>query len=301
MKMYKEEDLELYSKGPKKNKEINANQKVMLMCDNCGDTFFRIYAKTQGDFHFCKTCAVRHSNRNRDPNIHKKMIQKSSEVCKGKPLEEKVGESRAAEIRKILSKNNSGKNNPNYGGMHHRGFASNPIRGSLEENFGKEKALLIRKKRSENAKGKNNPMYGKPAPQGSGNGWQGWYKGIYFSSLLELSFMCYCEKNDIRFEPLSQTKSSGIKYVIDGKDRTYFPDFIINEETLVEVKPHKLVKTALNSAKIEAAKRVHFEKFVVMTEKDIEILGVDDIREMYYNGDIRFIHRYDVKFKENYL
>jgi len=32
-------------------------------------------------------------------------------------------------------------------------------------------------------------MYGKPAPIGSGNGWSGWYKGWYFRSLLELSFM----------------------------------------------------------------------------------------------------------------
>jgi hypothetical protein len=32
-------------------------------------------------------------------------------------------------------------------------------------------------------------MYGKPSPQGSGNGWSGWYKGKYFRSIMELSFI----------------------------------------------------------------------------------------------------------------
>ena len=49
------------------------------------------------------------------------------------------------------------------------------------------------------SKGKNNPMYGKPSPQGSGNGWSGWYKGIYFRSLLYSSFMSSIDNLFISF------------------------------------------------------------------------------------------------------
>jgi hypothetical protein len=46
--------------------------------------------------------------------------------------------------------------------------------------YGKEEAdkkyEIYRQKISEKNSGSNNPMYGKPSPQGSGNGWSGWYK-----------------------------------------------------------------------------------------------------------------------------
>ena len=32
-------------------------------------------------------------------------------------------------------------------------------------------------------------MFGRPTPQGSGNGWKGWYKGWFFRSLKELSYV----------------------------------------------------------------------------------------------------------------
>jgi endogenous inhibitor of DNA gyrase (YacG/DUF329 family) len=48
--------------------------------------------------------------------------------------------------------------------------------------------------------GKLNGMYGKPSPKGSGNGWSGYYKGIYFRSILELSYLKYLLDNNIKFE-----------------------------------------------------------------------------------------------------
>jgi hypothetical protein len=301
MKLYNDSDLKFYLRGPKKGKEINQNQKVALKCDNCFAQFERVYSKVIGDEHFCKSCSIGESNSKRDPSIHKKMIEKAREKCLGKTLDERVGKEKALEIKQQLSKRNSGELNPNYGGLYSRGFADKPIKGSLEENYGKQKAAEIRNIRSKNASGKNNPMYGKPAPQGSGNGWQGWYKGTYFSSILELSFMVHCENTKIKFFAISSKKEYSIKYIIGETNRTYFPDFLINESTVVEVKPSRLIYTELNSCKIKAAREKLGEHFLVMTEKDIEILSVDTIKKMYYNGEIQFIKRYEKMFKEKFL
>ena len=57
------------------------------------------------------------------------------------------------------------------------------------EKYGKEEADArwneFKKKQSVLNSGKNNNMYGKPSPNGSGNGWKGWYKDYFFRSLLE--------------------------------------------------------------------------------------------------------------------
>jgi hypothetical protein len=60
---------------------------------------------------------------------------------------------------------------------------------TYEELYGKEKANKMKNNLSILNSGSKNKMYGKPSPQGSGNGWSGWYKGWYFRSLIELSYM----------------------------------------------------------------------------------------------------------------
>ena len=68
-----------------------------------------------------------------------------------------------------------------------------PLYDIWVDTYGKEEAdrLLIgfKKKQSESHRGEKNHMFGKPSPQGSGNGWSGWYKDWYFRSLRELSYM----------------------------------------------------------------------------------------------------------------
>ena len=67
--------------------------------------------------------------------------------------------------------------------------------------YGKEiadvKYEAMCQKHSANNKGEGNPMFGKPSPEGTGNGWSGWYKGWIFRSLRELSFIVnFVEKNE---------------------------------------------------------------------------------------------------------
>lgn len=172
------------------------------------------------------------------------------------------------------------------------------------EKYGKEiadqKLENFKKKQSENNKGEKNKMFGKPSPQGSGNGWSGWYKNWYFRSLRELSFMI----NVIETQNLIwETPNNNFKipyYDYAGNDRTYIPDFIIGNR-IIEIKPKKLH----NSPKV-LAKKIAAEKFAIslgMTYELIDppILNEKEIKNLYINGHIKFLDRYEVKFRERFL
>ena len=168
---------------------------------------------------------------------------------------------------------------------------------TLEERYNsKQKAEEIKKKISKATKGKNNPMYNKPAPTGSGNGWSGWYKGFYFRSLLELSFLIRNKENRI-----SSAETFSIPYVdYAGSERTYHPDFIM-DSSVIEVKPVKLVNTVNNKLKFEAAKKYFEDKkydFKILTEKEIIKLSKDEIISLHDNNEIKFLDRYELKYKE---
>ena len=81
-------------------------------------------------------------------------------------------------------------------------------------------------------------MYGKPAPIGSGNGWSGWYKGWYFRSLLELSFMINVIERFNMPWISAENQTYKISYVDTNlKQRNYYADFIIDNKYIVECKP----------------------------------------------------------------
>lgn len=127
-----------------------------------------------------------------------------------------------------------------------------------EERHGKEEAdkrmTEFRNKLSAASSGKNNPMYGRPSPKGSGNGWSGWYKNWYFRSLRELSYMIrVIERKKYEWES-AETKKFSITYKnLDGAERTYRADFFINKDTLVEIKPKKMMDTPINREKKKVA------------------------------------------------
>ena len=171
-----------------------------------------------------------------------------------------------------------------------------------KEKYGKEvadkKQKELNEKRSKNANGKNNSMYGKPSPIGSGNGWSGWYKGIYFRSILELSYLKYLIDNDIKFES-GEKRNHKIQYEIDGQIKNYFPDvYLIDTQEIIEIKPYKLINSKVNLTKFEAGKKLYGNKFKVITDNDIIKLSIEEIKFMYENNEIKFINKYDLKFKK---
>ena len=130
------------------------------------------------------------------------------------------------EFRDKISKLNKGSNNPMYGKSFYDVWL---------KKYGKEvadqKMTEYRQKQSELNSGENNNMYGKPSPNGSGNGWSGWYNGWFFRSIRELSYMIkVIERYNLKWES-GETNKWKIQYKdYDGLIRNYFPDFIIKSK-----------------------------------------------------------------------
>lgn len=173
---------------------------------------------------------------------------------------------------------------------------------SFVERHGKENGIKkyseFIKIQSEKSSGEKNGMFGKKPTYGSGNGWSGWYKGHYFRSLLELSYLYYLIEDNIDFIS-AENKKFMVEYYKNNIKRNYFPDFyIIKEDMVIEIKPSKLI--SYNKLKFDAAMK-KFNNFKIITEKDINILNNNDIKKLYDSNQIKFIERYDKKYKERYL
>lgn len=169
--------------------------------------------------------------------------------------------------------------------------------------YGKEEAdrrdALYRQGCSERSKGSNNAMYGRPAPQGSGNGWKGWYKGIFFRSLRELAFMIELEEQNVQWVN-GEKKEYRVKYIdYEGTERTYCPDFVVLGKAMYEVKPKRLWNSPLVTAKRLAAeemcKRLNIEYHLVDPE-----LCEDKLMEVYETGNIKWLGKCEEKFLAYY-
>ena len=109
----------------------------------------------------------------------------------GKSYEELYGDELASKMNAEHSKSISGEKNHNFNGSWHGNHPSLHQKGkTLEEIYGLEKSIKIRNKISLASSGENNHMFGKPSPQGSGNGWSGWYKSWFFKRTF-LYDICY--------------------------------------------------------------------------------------------------------------
>jgi hypothetical protein len=144
---------------------------------------------------------------------------------------------------------------------------------TVEQLFGKEKGEEIRRIKSLQTSGEKNPSFGK-IPLRAGGRYLGWYKGIYFRSLLEYAFL---KKRESDGESLSsdafRAEPLRIPFLFEGTRRTYIPDFVdFQSRKIFEIKPRFLVENPLVSAKICAAqkfcKQNNFE-LVVVTEHDV--------------------------------
>lgn len=69
---------------------------------------------------------------------------------------------------------------------------------------------------------------------GSGRGKKGWYKGFFCDSSWELAFVIYCLDHNISIKRNAQK----LPYVFEEKERSYIPDFIVNDK-FVEIKGYK--------------------------------------------------------------
>lgn len=164
----------------------------------------------------------------------------------------------------------------------------------LIEKYGEERTKLINKSKS--LPGELNGMYGIPPPPGAGNGWSGWYKGLHFRSLLELSYMVYLDEKNINYAT-AETKDYEVVYEYNSSKKTYRPDFIVDDK-IVEIKPLNLINTEINKIKFKEAQKLFGSKFEVLTEKDFP--QINDISSLIESGVVKLMERYERKYNENY-
>lgn len=167
--------------------------------------------------------------------------------------------------------------------------------------YGKEEAdkrlALAATKKSVANSGERNPMYGKPSPQGSGNGWKGWYNGAFFRSIRELMFRIEMEEQKKQF-CTGESKKTAIQYTDPmGQVRNYFPDFIVEEKHMVEVKPKRLWNTPTIKAKRLAAEQWCQQNGMDYSLSDPKI-DIDKIKKLWEDGCIKWMKDYETKFRE---
>jgi len=243
----------------------------------------------------CKSCAAkkrceRPEELIRLRNQSKKMVgEKNPFFGKTHSIETK-DKIRSTIVEKQLSK---GCNNPMFGKTVYQVWV---------EKYGKEEAdkkySQMTKKQSQNSSGSNNPMFGKPSPRGSGNGWKGWYKGHFFRSLRELSFIVsHLEKYDLKWES-AESKKLSIPYIdYHGKNRTYFADFFC-ENTLIECKPKSLIDSPSIKIKIEAAKKFCEDNGYKYEIIDPSIISIEMIDNLIKDKSLKFTEKYQQKYTE---
>ena len=154
---------------------------------------------------------------------------------------------------------------------------------SPEEALNKE--LSWRKKLSDANSGENNPMFGKPAPFKAGNGTQGWYNGNYFRSLRELTFIINTEKEGKKWKT-GESQSYKIPYILDGINRNYFPDFIVNDMEMVECKPSHLINTKTVLLKTEAAMKFCKENEMTYIILDPGYMSNEELNILILKGKV---------------
>lgn len=275
--------------------------KFIRNCPNCkielGYKTELGYIKANENNSICRKCASSGENNgmygkfgDKNPFFNKNHTRETLE----KQSKIKLGKKHTKETLIKMKGLSSGENNGMYG---------KSIYSVWVEKYGREvadqKMNELKEKHSFNSKGDKNNMYGKQSPSGSGNGWSGWYNGWYFRSIRELTYMI---KIIERFK-LNWVSGESNEYKIEyldynGNKRNYFPDFIINNKYIVESKPKKLWGSDNVKRKKEAAIKYCVEMGLKYKIVDVGKISDEELKRLYYKKEIKFIDRYDKKFKE---
>ena len=119
---------------------------------------------------------------------------------------------------------------------------------------------------------------------GAGYGKSGWYKGYKCDSTWELAYVIYCLDNKI-----SITRNTvGYEYEYNGKQHKYYPDFILDDGSFVEIKGYLDEK---NAAKIS-----QFPKKLVVLGKQ-ELLPIFQyVKETYGVNYVTLFDNYEHKY-----
>ncbi len=115
-----------------------------------------------------------------------------------------------------------------------------------------------RLKQSERAKKRHLGGYHKHG----GRGIRGWYKGFWCDSSWELAYTIYNLEHNINFI----RNKTGFEYFYNGMIRKYFPDYILNDGTYVEIKGYEDEKAKIKHKTFIESNH----KLYVIGEKEIQ-------------------------------
>jgi len=263
----------------------------------------------------CKKCSSKESSNR--PEVIKKRSENSSgeknpgfggKIWRGRKHSqsaiEKIKKSKekknpyfqSDEFKDKMSKVTKGEKNPMYG---------RSVYSIWVEKWGKEvadeKMSSYKAKISKVTSGGKNPMFGKITPNGSGNGWSGWYNGWYFRSIMELSYMInVIERFNLSWESAekSQYRVSYIDY--EGKQKTYVADFIIEDKYMVEIKPKALRNSKHVADKSDFAKIWCEKNNLKYKITNCRKLSDEELYNMISSETVSLSKRYKDKFDRKY-
>lgn len=113
--------------------------------------------------------------------------------------------------------------------------------------------------------------------KGSGRGKKGYYKGVWCDSTWELAYVLYNIDHNIDF--VRNTK--GFEYTYNGGTHRYYPDFMLPDDTYIEVKGYY---TSQTHAKLQQFSHTH--KLVIidkLTIKPYLEYAVNKYGQEFYN------------------
>lgn len=278
------ENLYLPTKKSKylKNKSSGTKYYFVDECEVCKEPYLSSNDNSKTCSAECKNlyCSDKLKGR-KFTEEHKKNI---SRAAKGRSSSFK-GKSHTEEQKLKWSKIRSGgmyvgRNNPRYGD--HR---------TWDELYGKERADELRdlnrskskrdkisksqKERLRNINSLSNNTYSF--------GTSGWYKNIYFRSCLELSFLLWADDNKYNVKSAENSNFS-LSYMHNNERFTYFPDFYIEDTgEVVEIKPSRFLNYSKIKSKSKYANNKFGEKYLILTEKDLNKIGAPYIDKKIIN------------------
>jgi DNA-binding Lrp family transcriptional regulator len=161
----------------------------------------------------------------------------------------------------------------------------------IAEKIGKTASVVRRALVDKGIKIKNHLNFGSKR-----FGYAGYYKNYLFRSLMELSFIIDNEKLH-KIE--SAEDSHMIKYRFDNKIRKYYPDFIIDDKKIVEIKPKQQMSDRKVRRKIKKIKEYCFKNGI-----EFEILewpmDKNKLRNLFLSGAFRIVNK-PIEKIEKYL
>ena len=132
-------------------------------------------------------------------------------------------------------------------------------------------------------KTKENPNIGGHRPN-SGNGKSGWYKGISCQSTYELAWVIYNLDHNVKFQKCKKV----FEYEVDGQIHKYYPDFELQDGTIIEIKGYYQ-----NTVKLkQQAVLQQGYKYKILYKKDLKVC-FDYIKENYNVSKENLIMLYD--------